>query len=242
MSQNLEPFLGVRFLASEYATGKTHSGRIDTLGIDENRCPVIIEYKRSVNENVVSQGLFYLDWLLGPRFLCYPRDGTGYSTPARSGMADLFALRFGGLRCPSEHLALKLGHVDWSAAGSDHQPRRSITEGKESRSSRCSRSSDLLEQAFDEAPEGAEFIRRYRDTNANLRTQLKRIIRKAGLEPWPKLFQNLRASRETELAEEYPAPCRCGVDGAQHDSCPPKHYLQVRDSDFDKASAKSSAE
>ena len=57
-------FLGVRFLASEYATGKTHKGRIDSLGIDENNCPVIVEYKRHSNENVINQGLFYLDWLL----------------------------------------------------------------------------------------------------------------------------------------------------------------------------------
>jgi len=64
MEKNLETFLGVRFLASEYSTGKTHAGRIDTLGIDENGCPVIIEYKRSTNENVINQGLFYLDWLM----------------------------------------------------------------------------------------------------------------------------------------------------------------------------------
>ncbi len=57
-------FLGVRILASEYSTGKTHKGRIDSLGLDENGCPVIIEYKRSSNENVINQGLFYLDWLL----------------------------------------------------------------------------------------------------------------------------------------------------------------------------------
>jgi predicted transport protein len=60
-------FLGVRFLASEYATGKTHRGRIDSLGLDENGCPVIIEYKRHSNENVINQGLFYLDWLLDHR-------------------------------------------------------------------------------------------------------------------------------------------------------------------------------
>lgn len=61
---HLETFLGVRFLATEYSTGAKHGGRIDTLGIDENGCPVIIEYKRAVNENVINQGLFYLDWLL----------------------------------------------------------------------------------------------------------------------------------------------------------------------------------
>jgi predicted transport protein len=64
IESNLEVMLGVRFLASEYATGKTHGGRIDTLGLDENACPVIIEYKRAINENVINQGLFYLDWLL----------------------------------------------------------------------------------------------------------------------------------------------------------------------------------
>ena len=64
IENNLETFLGIRFLATEYFTGRTHGGRIDTLGIDENCCPVIIEYKRAANENVVNQGLFYLDWLL----------------------------------------------------------------------------------------------------------------------------------------------------------------------------------
>lgn len=60
-------FLGVRFLATEYVTGKTHKGRIDSLGLDENGCPVIVEYKRHSNENVINQGLFYLDWLMDHR-------------------------------------------------------------------------------------------------------------------------------------------------------------------------------
>lgn len=64
IEKHCDAFFGVRFLASEYSTGKSHSGRIDTLGIDENGCPVILEYKRAVNENVINQGLFYLDWLL----------------------------------------------------------------------------------------------------------------------------------------------------------------------------------
>jgi predicted transport protein len=67
VEKHLDTFLGVRFLESEYSTGKTHGGRIDTLGIDENNSPVIIEYKRSTNENVINQGLFYLDWLLDHR-------------------------------------------------------------------------------------------------------------------------------------------------------------------------------
>ena len=64
IESQMETFLGVRFLATEYSTGTKHRGRIDSLGLDENGCPVIVEYKRSRNENVINQGLFYLDWLL----------------------------------------------------------------------------------------------------------------------------------------------------------------------------------
>lgn len=67
IERNLETFLGVRFLASEFSTGREHGGRMDTLGIDENGCPVIIEYKRATNANVINQGLFYLDWLVTHR-------------------------------------------------------------------------------------------------------------------------------------------------------------------------------
>lgn len=64
IEQNIETFLAIRFLASEYSIQGKQRGRIDTLGIDENYAPVIIEYKRAINENVINQGLFYLDWLL----------------------------------------------------------------------------------------------------------------------------------------------------------------------------------
>lgn len=64
IERHMDVLLGVRFLATEYSTGKTHKGRIDSLGLDENGCPVIVEYKRYSNENVINQGLFYLDWLL----------------------------------------------------------------------------------------------------------------------------------------------------------------------------------
>lgn len=99
--RNLETFFGIRFLATEYSTGSKHKGRIDSLGIDENNCPVIIEYKLDSKENVINQGLFYLDWLMdhqanfemlcmeklgkktkvdwsSPRLLCIARDFTRY--------------------------------------------------------------------------------------------------------------------------------------------------------------------
>lgn len=61
IEKNMDTFFGVTFLQSEFTIP---NGRIDSLGIDENFCPVIFEYKRSQNENVINQGLFYLDWLM----------------------------------------------------------------------------------------------------------------------------------------------------------------------------------
>lgn len=61
---NLEVFLGVRFIASEFTTGDRQRGRIDTLGLDQDGYPTIIEYKKTSKENVINQGLFYLDWLV----------------------------------------------------------------------------------------------------------------------------------------------------------------------------------
>ncbi|WP_202820486.1 hypothetical protein [Kytococcus schroeteri] len=64
---NMETPFGVRFVASEYSTGVRHGGRMDSIGLDENDSPVIFEYKRATTENVINQGLFYLDWLMDHR-------------------------------------------------------------------------------------------------------------------------------------------------------------------------------
>lgn len=107
IEKHIETFLNVRFVASEYSTGKAHAGRIDTLGLDENSCPTIIEYKRNSNANIINQGLFYFDWLMdhkaefellvqkqfgqetaskidwsAPRLLCIAEDFTRYDIHA----------------------------------------------------------------------------------------------------------------------------------------------------------------
>ncbi|MCX5238830.1 DUF5655 domain-containing protein [Streptomyces prunicolor] len=64
---HMETMLGVRFLVSEYSTGPAHGGRIDSLGLDENGAPVIVEYKRGTDAGVINQGLFYLSWLMDHR-------------------------------------------------------------------------------------------------------------------------------------------------------------------------------
>lgn len=58
---NLQEVLDLQFLATEYST--TFGGRIDTLAVDNSGAPVIIEYKRNRNDNVINQALSYLKWL-----------------------------------------------------------------------------------------------------------------------------------------------------------------------------------
>lgn len=61
VERNLLEVLDMYFLATEYTT--TFGGRIDTLAFDRNGAPVIIEYKRNQNDNIINQGLSYLRWL-----------------------------------------------------------------------------------------------------------------------------------------------------------------------------------
>jgi RecB family endonuclease NucS len=81
---HMETLLGVRFLASEYSTGPVHGGRVDSLGLDENGAPVVVEYKRGVDSGVINQGLFYLSWLMDHRaeFEHLVRDRLGRSAAA----------------------------------------------------------------------------------------------------------------------------------------------------------------
>jgi integrase len=150
----------------------------------------------------------------------------------------LFALsRFGGLRCPSEHLALRWGDVDWER-GRIRVPSPK-TEHHEGRAFRWlpmfPELRPHLEAVWELAEPGTEHvITRYRDPNGNLRTQLERIIRKAGLEPWAKPWQNLRSTRETELAETYPIHVVCAWIG-NTEAVARKHYLQVTDEHFNSA-------
>ncbi|SCD79902.1 hypothetical protein GA0115253_101859 [Streptomyces sp. Termitarium-T10T-6] len=59
---DMEAMLGIRFLATEYRPGR-HGCRIDSLGLDENGTPVIVEFKKGSDSGVMSQAVSYLSWL-----------------------------------------------------------------------------------------------------------------------------------------------------------------------------------
>jgi len=159
----------------------------------------------------------------------------------------IFALsRYAGLRCPSEHLSLKWDDIDWERSRVFvHSPKKEHLEcGGDRWVPIFPELRPYLEVAFELAEPGTVFvINRYRDANTNLRTQMLRIIKRAGLKPWPKLFQNLRATRDTELAAQYPMHVVCAWIG-NTELIAAKHYLQVTDDDFQRATqgaAKSAA-
>lgn len=161
--------------------------------------------------------------------------------------------RFGGLRCPSETLSLTWGDIDWELG------RMSIPEPKvEHHDGRGVRSCPLfpelrgiLETLFEEAtiegkyPSPESYVidkPAYREAamrpggwaNANLRTQFLKILRRAGVAPWARLFHSMRASRQTELEAQFPLHVVCAWLG-NSESVAKDSYLLVTDSHFQTA-------
>jgi integrase len=154
--------------------------------------------------------------------------------------------RFGGLRCPSEVLSLRWQDVDWQGDRIVVQsPKTEHHTGKASRMIPLfPELRPVLSEAFELAAEGAEFVvdPRFRKAalgkagwmNTNLRTTFQKIVRRAGLQTWPRLFHNLRASRETELVEAYPVQVVTSWLG-NTPSVAMRHYLMTTDQHFDAA-------
>ena len=156
--------------------------------------------------------------------------------------------RYGGLRCPSETLSLRWQDVNWDTGRIVVQsPKTEHHPGKASRTIPLfPELRPILSEAFDLAPDGAVYVvdEKFRKAamgpagwmNANLRTTMKKIVGRAGLQPWPRLFHNLRASRETELVEAYPVQVVTSWLGNTPDVAM-KHYLMTTDKHFERAIA-----
>ncbi len=158
--------------------------------------------------------------------------------------------RFGGLRCPSEVLSLRWEAVDLPRGRMVvDSPKTEHLEGKASRVVPVfARLRPYLEKAWELAGPGEVYViggaqgDHYRATcqkpggwvNTNLRTTFEKLVRRAGLVAWPRLFQNLRSSLETDLMKDHPIHVVTAWVGNT-----PKialgHYLQTLDGDFEKA-------
>ncbi len=155
-------------------------------------------------------------------------------------------LRWGGLRCPSELRPLTWGDVHWPDPSADDpqdhagwlrvtSPKTEHHDGKGSRV--LPLFPELLEplrSAFDAAEPGAVAVLPNLPAAPVLRRQFLSIIKRAGLTPWPRLFHNLRATRQTELVGRFPSHVVCAWIGNTEDVAR-KHYLTVTGDDFARA-------
>jgi len=155
--------------------------------------------------------------------------------------------RYGGLRTPSETLSLRWDDIDWE------MNRMSIPEPKvEHHAGRGIRSCPIfpelrpiLDEAFEIFGSNSEFVvaaPQYRAAantkmgwkNANLRSEMLRLLRRAGISGWPRLFHSMRASRQTELQREFPLHVVCSWLG-NSPRIAQQSYLLVTEEDFAKA-------
>ena len=147
--------------------------------------------------------------------------------------------RFGGLRCPSEVLRLKWQDIDFGneqftvhATKTEHH-----ADGGIRTVPLFPELTPLLQDVFDQAKAGTAYcITRYRDKSVNLRTQMNKIIKRAGLTIWPKTFQNLRSTRETELFKltEGNIKAVCSWIG-NSPAVAMQHYAQITEQDMKQA-------
>ena len=153
--------------------------------------------------------------------------------------------RYAGLRVPSEALLLRWNDIDWEKGRMIvHSPKTEHHEGHASRVVPIfTELRPYLEDVFELAPEGTEFVlttlNRPGATNGdwrsvNLGTQFKKIIKRAGIDPWPRVWHNLRSSAQTELTESFPSHVVTAWLG-NSERIAEKHYLQILESHFDKA-------
>lgn len=154
--------------------------------------------------------------------------------------------RFGGLRCPSEVLSLEWRHIDWERGRlTVPSPKTDRYDGKGTRTIPLFPELRAhLQEAVERAAPGQTHViggdhlaKAARSTgwkSCNLRTAFGKLIHRAGLKPWPRLFHNLRSSRETELLEEFPVHVVALWMG--HDAkVSLKHYAQTTDEHFERA-------
>jgi integrase len=145
--------------------------------------------------------------------------------------------RYGGLRCPTEHLELKWSDINWE---------RGVMTVRSPKTKRYPNGASRIVPLFkelrpfldacfhDPEADSVQVISRYRRPNQNLRTQLERYIARAGVRVWCKLFQNLRASRATELKTSLPAHTAAKIMGHSIEVAA-SHYWQMTDADIDAA-------
>lgn len=145
--------------------------------------------------------------------------------------------RFGGLRVPSELRRLRWSHIDWESRRIlIHSPKTEHHVGHATRIIPLfpEIAEALSEMKPAEVGTGDVIFTDAKLTTSNLRGRLLYRLKRASITPWPKIFQNLRSTRQTELAEHFPSHVVCAWLG-NSEKIAASHYLQVTAEHFERA-------
>ncbi len=151
--------------------------------------------------------------------------------------------RYGGLRIPSELQQLTWGDIDWHGGKfTVRVPKKEHIDGHEKRIVPIfPEIRPYLQKAFDDAPEDSvHVLPREFHREGYAYAGVLRAVERASVQPWPKLLQNLRASRETELMRQEPAHVVHAWLGNSREVAE-DHYLMVTDADYARASTEPAA-
>ncbi len=161
------------------------------------------------------------------------------ASPCQDWRVIIALTRIGGLRCPNEVLRLRWEDVNWEH--NKFYVRSSKTEHHKGKEGRWvplfpELKEELETSFFSPDSEGCEFVvNRYRDASQNLRTTFKKIVKRAGLEMFPRPFDNMRMTRSNEVYRRWGAFKESEWIG--HSSrVRADHYLSITDADFQEAS------
>lgn len=139
--------------------------------------------------------------------------------------------RIGGLRCDSETSRVRWIDVNWEKKTLLVHSPKTERYGKGFRLIPLFPELEReLSRSWEESEVGAEFVLPRLRRRMNLRIQFTRIIFHAGLCPWERAFNNLRASRATELQQQFPAHVVAAWMGHSPEVAA-GHYLMVRPED-----------
>ena len=161
--------------------------------------------------------------------------------PCQTWRTILALCRIAGLRNPSETLRLTWQDVDFvNGSILVHSPKTEHHEGKETRLiPMFPKLEEELKAQWELTEEGGSpyVIAEYRDNAANMRTQFRRIIFRAGLTEWERTFQNLRASASTDILNENGPEAESAWVGHSEQTAR-RHYYQVTDAQFQRANGR----
>ena len=155
----------------------------------------------------------------------------------------IVALRcYAGLRIPSELVGLRWSEVNWETERFVVHSPKTEHHGKSKRIVPIfNQLLPYLTEAWGSAPEGGDRIFPEIHDKKSMGSWIAKLANRAGVALWEKPFQNMRANCATDLRNIYPDHV-CNARMGHTKEVADRHYMQITEEHFEKASQISSTE